>query len=183
METTLVWIALGLAGLAVVIALLALGKAAAAGGAAGDAEREVRRRAENAGEEARRELDVLRQMLAVVASGGRLTRDQVLEGRLWNDMSPSEGKRLFEAGGLRLVDVRTPGETSGGIIPGALLIPVDELEARMRELPKAGAPKLIYCASGGRSAAACEFLTQQGFTNLSNLEGGFGAWPGPRARP
>lgn len=183
METTLVWVALALGGLALVVALMALGKASAAGGAAGDAEREARRRADNAGEEARREIETLRQLLAVVASGGRLSRDQVLEGRLWSDVSPSEGKRLFEAGGLRLVDVRTPGETSGGIIPGALLIPVDELEARLRELPRDGAPTLIYCASGGRSAAACEFLSQQGFTNLSNLEGGFGAWPGPRARP
>jgi rhodanese-related sulfurtransferase len=42
---------------------------------------------------------------------------------------------------------------------------------------------LIYCAGGGRSAAACEFLASKGYTNLHNLEGGFGAWQGPRARP
>ena len=37
-----------------------------------------------------------------------------------------------------MLDVRTSAETAGGVIPGAILIPVDELEARVRELPKDG---------------------------------------------
>ncbi len=183
MEATLVYAALGLGGAGTLAALIALGKASAAHAAAADAEREARRRAENAGEEARREIATLREMLAVVATGGRLSREQVLEGRLWNDASPEEARRLVESDAVRLLDVRTSGETAGGIIPGAQLIPVDQLEARLRELPKAGKPLLVYCAGGSRSAAACEFLASQGYTQLSNLEGGFGAWQGPRARP
>jgi phage shock protein E len=183
METTLLYAALCLGGAGSLAALVALGRASAARAAAADAEREARRRADNAGDEAKREIATLRQLLAVVASGGKLTREQVLEGRLWADVSPEEGKRLVESSAVRLLDVRTPGETSGGIIPGAVLIPVDQLEARLRELPKEGKRLLVYCAGGGRSAAACEFLSQQGFNDLANLEGGFGAWSGPRARP
>jgi len=183
METTLMYAGLALGGAGMLTALVALGRASAARAAAGDAEREARRRAENAGEEAKREVQVLRELLAVVASGGRLTREQVLEGRLWSDVSPDEGRKLVEAGAVRLLDVRTAGETAGGIIPNAQLIPVDQLESRLRELPKDGKPLLVYCAAGGRSAAACEFLASQGYSQLSNLEGGFGAWQGPRARP
>lgn len=183
METTLVYAALALGGASSLAALIALGKASAARAAAADAEREARRRAENAGEEAKREIATLRQMLAVVASGGSLSREQVLEGRLWSEMSPNEGKRLVESNAVRLLDVRTSGETAGGIIPGAQLIPVDQLQARLSELPRSGKPLLVYCAAGGRSAAACEFLSSQGYSQLHNLEGGFGAWPGARARP
>jgi rhodanese-related sulfurtransferase len=42
---------------------------------------------------------------------------------------------------------------------------------------------LVYCAGGGRSAAACEFLSRSGFENVFNLEGGFMSWSGPTARP
>lgn len=183
MDTTLLWAALGLGATGSLVALIALGRASAARAAAADAERESKRRAENVGVEAKRELEVLKQMLAVVASGGKLTRDQVLEGRLWSDVSPEEGRKLVEGGAVRLLDVRTPSETAGGIIPSAQLIPVDQLEGRLRELSKDGKPLLVYCAGGSRSAAACEFLSSQGYAQLANLEGGFGAWQGPRARP
>ena len=175
--------ALVVAALALLIALAAWAKAGASGARIAEAERDAKRRAENVGEESKRELETLKQLVAVLADGGKLTREQVLEGRLWSDLGPSDGLKLVQQGDVRLVDVRTPAETAGGIIPGALLIPVDQLEARLRELPKDGKRTLVYCAAGGRSAAACEFLASQGYTNLFNLEGGFGAWQGPRARP
>jgi len=84
---------------------------------------------------------------------------------------------------VRVVDVRTPQETAAGMIPGALRIPVDEIEQRMKELPRDGRRTLVYCAGGSRSAAACEFLSRQGYEELYNLEGGFQSWSGPRAKP
>lgn len=148
-----------------------------------DSGRDDARRGEHAGQDAGAQLETLKQLVAVLAAGGKLTREQVLEGRLWCDVSPAEGARLVERGTLRIVDVRTPGEVAQGIIPGALCIPVDALQARLGELPRDGQPTLVYCAGGVRSAAACEFLAQQGYAQLLNLEGGFSAWPGPRARP
>ena len=168
---------------ALAVALIAFARASGHGRAVEDAAQEARRKAENAAEELRRELATLKQMVATLAGGGRLTREMVLDGQLWRDVGPDEGKALVERGEVKLLDVRTPQETAGGIIPGAQIIPVDQLEARVREVPKEGL-LLIYCAGGGRSAAACEFLANQGFQGeLMNLEGGFGAWQGPRAKP
>jgi len=174
-------IVLGL--IALVAGLAAFVRANAMGARLEELERDSKRRVENAAEELKREVDTLKQLVAVLAEGGKLTRDQVLEGRLWSDVSPDAGLKLVQQGDLRLVDVRTPQETAGGIIPGALLIPIDDLPARMKELPKDGKRTLVYCAGGARSAAACELLSQHGYANLHNLEGGFGAWQGARARP
>jgi rhodanese-related sulfurtransferase len=88
-----------------------------------------------------------------------------------------------QSGDVRVLDVRTPAETTHGIIPGAALIPVDQLEDRWKEIPKDKKQLLVYCAGGGRSAAACEFLSQQGYDSVFNLEGGFSSWTGPTARP
>jgi rhodanese-related sulfurtransferase len=107
----------------------------------------------------------------------------VLEGRLWRDTSPTDAAQMLARGGVHVIDVRTPAETAAGVIAGARLLPIDELEARLSELPKDGKPMLVYCAGGGRSAAACEFLSAQGFDDLHNLEGGFMAWSGPTSRP
>lgn len=174
--------AIAIAVLALLAALVALGRAAAVKARLEEAERDARRRFDAVGEEAKRELATLKQLVAVLADGGALSGAQVLEGRLWSEVSPPDGAKLVQAGNLRIVDVRTPQETAGGIIPSALLIPIDELEARMGELARDGRTTLVYCAGGGRSAAACEFLASKGYTNLHNLEGGFGAWQGPRAR-
>ena len=79
-----------------------------------------------------------------------------------------------------IIDVRTPGEYSSGHIPGAILIPVDDLPKRLGEIPKDAETVIVHCASGGRSSAACQYLGEQGFLNLVNMVGGFNAWKGPR---
>ena len=175
-------VAIGIGYGALAVALFAWMKAGASTARIDELERELRRRTDGAAEELRNELRVQRELLATVAEGGRLSREQVLEGRLWSDASVQQALALAQ-GGARVLDVRTPGETAGGVIPGALLIPVDQLEARVRELPKDGKPLLVCCAGGSRSAAACEFLSQQGYSGLHNLEGGMNSWSGPRVRP
>ncbi len=177
--------------LALILALAALAKASGAGSEIEESGRQARRSVQNLAEEQAGELEKLRRLLAVVAAGGELSEDMILEGRLWKDVDPRAGQTLVErAGGgeagaepLRILDVRTPQETSAGIIPGALLIPVDQLERRLEELPKDGRRTLVYCAGGGRSAAACEFLSERGYANLLNLAGGFGSWSGPTEKP
>lgn len=172
-----------------VIALLALVLASkkSAGGSSKAAleelDRDGRRRLENLAKELRGELETTRRLLAELAAGRPLDPDQVVEGRLWRDLDARAAERLFAAGGLHVLDVRTAQEVQGGKLPGAVHIPIQELEERAGELPKDGRPYLIYCAAGGRSAAACEFLSTQGFSGLHNLSGGIGAWPGPVERP
>lgn len=175
--------ALAVSVVALMLVLATRSKAAGLSKSVEDAEADARRRIENADAERERELTVLRGQVARLARGADVDPEAVLEGRTWRDASPAEGLRLFTAGRLLAIDVRTPQETAAGIIPGALLIPVDELEERKREIPRDGRTTLVYCASGGRSAAACEFLSREGFEDLVNLDGGFAAWAGPRVTP
>lgn len=75
-----------------------------------------------------------------------------------------------------LVDVRTAGEFAAGHVPGAVNIPVSEIEARLDELAayKEGEVHLI-CQSGGRSSRAAAALAAHGFDAV-NVDGGTGAW-------
>jgi rhodanese-related sulfurtransferase len=171
-----------LALLSIVLTLAALARTAALGRKLEEAQGEARRAAELAAEQERR-LETLRQLTALVAEHKGVTREMILEGRLWRGVSAAEAQGLLAAGGVGILDVRTPQETSGGILPGALCIPIDELPQRVGELPQGDRPTLVYCAGGGRSAAACEFLSQQGRSQLLNLEGGISSWPGPTVRP
>lgn len=85
--------------------------------------------------------------------------------------------KAMERPGAQVVDVRTPAEYAQGHLSGALALDWSggELEQGMQGLDPAR-PVLLYCASGNRSAAAREFLIDQGFTDVHDLEGGIGAW-------
>lgn len=76
---------------------------------------------------------------------------------------------------LQIVDVRNPGEVEAGMIPDAISIPVGQLPARLGELDPAK-PTVVYCAGGYRSSVAASLLRQNGFSDVSDILGGFGAW-------
>jgi rhodanese-related sulfurtransferase len=74
-----------------------------------------------------------------------------------------------------LLDVREPWEFAQGHVPGARLVPLGELEERVREIPR-DRPILSLCHSGQRSLAAAAFLIHEGFTEVTNVDGGTAAW-------
>lgn len=76
---------------------------------------------------------------------------------------------------LYLLDVRQPEEFAQGHIEGATLIPLNELETRLAELPK-NKRIVAYCRSGHRSGQALTLLQKHGFSNAQSLSGGFIAW-------
>jgi rhodanese-related sulfurtransferase len=76
---------------------------------------------------------------------------------------------------LQVVDVRAPGETAAGTLPGAHRVPLPALVDRLGELDR-GLPVVAYCASGYRSVIAASVLRRAGFGDVSDLQGGFGAW-------
>lgn len=76
--------------------------------------------------------------------------------------------------GAAVVDVREQDEWSAGHAPGAVLIPVSQVEGRMAEFHKER-PTLIVCRTGGRSNAIAQALVSQGI-NAVNLTGGMRAW-------
>ena len=67
-----------------------------------------------------------------------------------------------------IVDVRSTEEFSGGAYPGAINIPVDELQHRIGELGSKSREITLYCASGARSGYGQRVLQQFGFTNVKN---------------
>lgn len=77
-----------------------------------------------------------------------------------------------------IIDVREPAEYAFGHIPGAISIPLGELEDRIHELPK---NKTIYvvCRTGTRSGLAAQKLAKKGFTNVWNVVPGMSKWEGP----
>ncbi|MGA1743945.1 MAG: rhodanese-like domain-containing protein, partial [Ilumatobacteraceae bacterium] len=99
-----------------------------------------------------------------IAQASRLTVEQLRERR--NSVT-----------NLQVVDVRGPGEVASGTIPGAELIQLPTLVTRLGELDL-DAPTVVFCAGGYRSSIAASTLRQRGFTDVSDLIGGFGAWQG-----
>ncbi|MEI6274452.1 MAG: FAD-dependent oxidoreductase [Prolixibacteraceae bacterium] len=67
-----------------------------------------------------------------------------------------------------IIDVRTPSEFLGGAYPGAINIPVDEVQRRISEFGNQSREITVYCASGARSAYAQKILQQLGFTQVKN---------------
>jgi DMSO/TMAO reductase YedYZ molybdopterin-dependent catalytic subunit/rhodanese-related sulfurtransferase/glyoxylase-like metal-dependent hydrolase (beta-lactamase superfamily II) len=78
---------------------------------------------------------------------------------------------------LQLVDIRGPGETAGGTLPGAREIPLATLTDALVGLDRAN-PVVVYCASGYRSMVAASVLRSVGFADVSDLLGGYAAWEG-----
>lgn len=74
-----------------------------------------------------------------------------------------------------LVDVRTTGEFRGGHVPGAINIPLDQISARMSEIPS-GKPVVVICASGNRSKTGAKRLSDAGYDRVYNLKGGTMSW-------
>ncbi len=76
---------------------------------------------------------------------------------------------------LRVIDVRQMQEIAAGTVPKAEPLPLHTLPAKIHELSRE--EKLVMiCRSGARSAQACMFLQQQGFSNVYNLRGGMMSW-------
>ena len=85
------------------------------------------------------------------------------------------GARRSEIEGLQLVDVRNPGEIQLGTIDGALAMPVGQVPGRLEELDPT-APTVVFCAGGYRSSVAASVLRQAGFSDVSDIIGGYSAW-------
>ncbi len=76
-----------------------------------------------------------------------------------------------------LLDVRTPEEFAQGHVPGATLVPVQELEARLGELGAYKARGVVtYCEVGGRAGKAAELLRANGFSSVRQLDGSMQRW-------
>jgi rhodanese-related sulfurtransferase len=94
----------------------------------------------------------------------------------WKHLDPDRAQQLLAScETLRVLDVRTEPEYRMHRIPGAQLLPIQALQARVHELDPE-LPWLVVCEHGMRSEASCQFLHGLGFRELYNLSGGMARW-------
>ncbi|HEV7468168.1 MAG TPA: rhodanese-like domain-containing protein [Pseudonocardia sp.] len=99
------------------------------------------------------------------------------------NLAPADVAVELDRPGVLLVDVREPGETARGVIPGAVLVPRGMLEFRADSATSShldgfdlGRRVIVYCAAGSRSALAARSLQELGYGDVAHLRGGFTAW-------
>lgn len=76
---------------------------------------------------------------------------------------------------LTLLDVREPWEIAVAQVPGSVNIPLQQIPGRLKELDATSAI-IVMCKVGARSQMTVNFLLSQGFSRVSNLQGGIDAW-------
>ncbi|GAB3572525.1 rhodanese-like domain-containing protein [Hymenobacter daeguensis] len=94
------------------------------------------------------------------------------------DITPAELLQRQQAGETpTIIDVREPWEHEEASMPGTQNIPLGTLPEKLDDLDEWKNQEIIvHCKSGARSGQAKAFLTQQGFSNVRNLLGGYMAY-------
>lgn len=95
-------------------------------------------------------------------------------GTTGDEIDVEKAHALWQAG-TTFIDVRTQEEWDEVRIPGVPLIPLDELESRLNEVPD-DVPVVLQCRSGNRSMQALEILDRAGFSNAVSMNGGIRDW-------
>ena len=105
-----------------------------------------------------------------------------LKARIEN-LTPAQVAAELEDPFVLLVDVREPGETEYGVIPGAVRVPRGMLEFHADhgspyhvEGFEPGRRVILYCSVGSRSAFAVRSLQEIGYRDVAHLDGGLNAW-------
>jgi rhodanese-related sulfurtransferase len=99
------------------------------------------------------------------------------ENEPYTRITSEEAKQIIEDEKGTVIDVRAEDEYKKGHVKGAVLIPVDQMIARINELPETN--KLLFiCAVGARSGLACEFAASMGISEdrLFNIDDGTPTW-------
>ncbi len=108
-----------------------------------------------------------------VSDGTVGTRVQVGDGAYF-DITPQTLKSWLSDKDFLLVNVLA--SYVGEIESTDEFIPLNDIEARLNELPQRDAKIVVYCRSGSTSAQAARELVRLGYSNVWNLEGGMIAW-------
>ena len=94
-----------------------------------------------------------------------------------DSISPKQASEMYAERKAVIVDVRDDSEWNEQHIPGAIHIPLAQLNGRISELKQyKDTPVITQCKAGGRSAKAFEVLKSVGFTKVYNMDGGIMAW-------
>jgi rhodanese-related sulfurtransferase len=91
-----------------------------------------------------------------------------------DEIAVAEAAAKREAGAF-ILDVRTQEEWNEYHIPGATLIPLDQLETRLNEVPQ-DKEVVVVCRSGNRSKPGRDALKAAGYTQVTSMSGGLKEW-------
>ena len=91
------------------------------------------------------------------------------------DLTAEVVQILYTKGEIEVVDVREPWEYGAGHIPGARLIPLDDLPTRLDAVPRE-ACVVVVCERGIRSSSAQRLMANVGFDDVHNMVDGMEAW-------
>jgi rhodanese-related sulfurtransferase len=95
----------------------------------------------------------------------------------YREVTSKEAAELIRNIAPLVLDVRTPGEYSRGHLKDSVLIPLQQLQARWKEIAgHKDQDLLIYCATGNRSTVAAKILIDNGFKRIFNLRQGISGW-------
>ena len=86
-------------------------------------------------------------------------------------------KEARDTSGSVLVDVRNRKEYEQGHLPGAVNIPLPDIQFSIGKLGPVSTPLFVYCLSGARSRLACNNLKKMGYEHVVNM-GGISRWTG-----
>ncbi|WP_319381733.1 rhodanese-like domain-containing protein [Thiomicrorhabdus sp.] len=86
-----------------------------------------------------------------------------------------DAKRMIKEKNAQLVDVRTPEEFADHKLPGAINIPLQDIDRVGESILDKDLPVIVFCRSGQRSHMAMQILLSQSFDEVYNL-GPFMAW-------
>ena len=85
--------------------------------------------------------------------------------------------RLERGEAFQLIDVREESEYAAGHIPGAVHLSKGTIERDIEQrIPDPGAPIVLYCGGGYRSALTADNLQKMGYTNVLSMDGGWRSW-------
>jgi rhodanese-related sulfurtransferase len=116
-------------------------------------------------------------LIAVVGAAAVIwsnSSNQQTQAGLPREISVEEAYQLVEEGAF-LLDVRTQEEWDEFHAPQATLIPLDQLPARVNEVP-ADQDVVVICRSGNRSQTGRDILLDAGFESVTSTAGGMNAW-------
>jgi rhodanese-related sulfurtransferase len=116
-------------------------------------------------------------LLAVVLAGAIIFINSNNSGNvqgLAKEITPAQASQ-YQKDGAFMLDVRQPEEWDAGHIPGAVLIPLDDLQSRLNEVPK-DKEIVVVCRSGNRSATGRDILLNAGYPKVTSMGGGMNQW-------
>ena len=122
----------------------------------------------------RRIVSIIAALVFLIAISGCSSQ----EGSVYMNINAEKAKEMMEnLDEFVLLDARSEEEFSEGHIPGAIVIPHEEVSERAEaEIPEKDVPVFVYCRSGRRSKIAAEELVSLGYSEVYEF-GGIIDWP------